>query len=287
MDGGVRSVQYLIWITRGTMIINKATGNKITPTMFPDGTSQVWHLDEADLSSTEPWWYFEHEGEIMHLLQYYWVAGIKYVVIPYLPYGRQDKAVENDQTFALHPFRAIFRRLLESRTVYTVDLHSAQYRAEFVNIRPDALIEAAFDASGAETLVFPDLGARMRYHDVGRGPMVYFEKKRDADTGRITSLRIEDETAKEYIQGKRILIADDICDGGMTFIKMAGLLKDMGAANVDLYVTHALLTKGVDVLYNAGINTIHTAQTLWKEYPKGVIVYPIDEIVRKALGRSR
>jgi ribose-phosphate pyrophosphokinase len=47
------------------------------------------------------------------------------------------------------------------------------------------------------------------------------------------------------------VIADDICDGGRTFIELAKELRGMGAQIVHLYVTHGFFTKGRDVF--AGI----------------------------------
>ena len=40
---------------------------------------------------------------------------------------------------------------------------------------------------------------------------------------------------------------DDICDGGGTFIPLAQKLKDLGAKEVNLYVTHMIGAKGLDI----------------------------------------
>ena len=41
---------------------------------------------------------------------------------------------------------------------------------------------------------------------------------------------------------------DDICDGGQTFISLAQSLKKQGAAEIFLYVTHGIFSKGLDQL---------------------------------------
>jgi len=52
---------------------------------------------------------------------------------------------------------------------------------------------------------------------------------------------------------------DDICDGGRTFIESAGLLREAyPEADIHLYVSHGIFSKGTDVLFDAGIKTIHT-----------------------------
>jgi ribose-phosphate pyrophosphokinase len=60
------------------------------------------------------------------------------------------------------------------------------------------------------------------------------------------------------LKNKSVLIVDDICDGGRTFIEAAKLLYIEGVNNVYLYVTHGLFTKGIQILYDAGIKRIFT-----------------------------
>lgn len=49
------------------------------------------------------------------------------------------------------------------------------------------------------------------------------------------------------VEGKICLITDDICDGGGTFLLTAMALKDRGAVDVKLYVTHGIFSKGLDI----------------------------------------
>jgi len=49
-------------------------------------------------------------------------------------------------------------------------------------------------------------------------------------------------------KGKNLVIVDDICDGGRTFIELARVLKEKGANKVALYVTHGIFSQGLDVL---------------------------------------
>ena len=60
------------------------------------------------------------------------------------------------------------------------------------------------------------------------------------------------------IQNKTILIIDDICDGGMTFKLTAERLKELGAKEVHLYVTHGIFSKGLETLRESGIDRIFT-----------------------------
>jgi ribose-phosphate pyrophosphokinase len=82
---------------------------------------------------------------------------------------------------------------------------------------------------------YPDEGAMKKYSEQIDGEYVFGIKHRDWRTGKIESLQLNNTDA---VNGKDVLIIDDICSRGGTFILTAQALKDAGAANVILYVTH-------------------------------------------------
>ena len=55
---------------------------------------------------------------------------------------------------------------------------------------------------------------------------------------------------------KRVLIVDDICDGGATFTSLAKVLKNAGAVYIGLHVTHGIFSKGIQVLLEAGVDKV-------------------------------
>lgn len=77
----------------------KLDGHTVDITMFPDKTSQVWKIPEYMLNTARIniYWYFEHEGEIVHLAQIKDLLDSRQIEcdlsIDYLPYARQDKLV--------------------------------------------------------------------------------------------------------------------------------------------------------------------------------------------------
>ena len=103
-------------------------------------------------------------------------------------------------------------------------------------------------------IVFPDKGAKEKYEKIYTShPMVYLDKVRDQTTGEITSLTL----GKQFnVEGKNLLIIDDICDGGATFIGASKVLRDNGAKKVYLYVTYGLFTKGIEAILNDDKNDI-------------------------------
>lgn len=85
-------------------------------------------------------------------------------------------------------------------------------------------------------------------------------KVRDSATGKILSTEIEGD-----VQGKNCIIIDDICDGDATFIELAKVLKAKGAADLYLYVTHGIFSKGLLPLkeYFKHIYCYHTFLPDW------------------------
>jgi ribose-phosphate pyrophosphokinase len=187
--------------------------------------------------------------------------------MPYLPYGRQDKDIENDATFALLTFAKLVNRLgFESVSCFDAHSHVAQdWFWIFVNVSPDALISHL--AKGFDYVCFPDAGAAARY-SIDGPPKILARKVRDQSHGKILFYEIENG---EIIKpGSSVLVVDDICDGGATFLMLGNALR---AYNVraSLYVSHGIFSKGVDEL-NKFYERIFTTDSR-PTVQKGLTVY--------------
>ena len=244
----------------------KLNGVIVDPTIFPDGTSQVWKLKAPIYAMNTIDWVFESESEVMHLAQLKDLIdahGAKTeLVMKYLPYGRQDKPISNDASFALRTFAKIINNMNFIR-VTTLDAHSYVAQAcinNLENTNNNSRIRTTLSGFNYTKVAYPDKGARDRYHITS--DYVYANKKRNQLTGEIESLEIVGDVA-----GQDVLIVDDICDGGATFIQLTKRLKELGAKRVGLYVTHGIFSKGTQVLYDAGIDKIFTDT----RHPKYVI----------------
>lgn len=243
----------------------------VTPTIFPDSTSQVWKLPEAWLDPTRPvsvvWDWNDandglHEGSFMHLAQLKTlldVHGVKASLnLPYLPYARQDKDPSNNATFALHSFAALIN-FLSFSAVIAVDPHSDMAEELFNNFQPVypiARTVEAFKSSESDVACYPDAGALAKYGEIFNFPYVHGEKVRNQATGAIESLKLVGD-----VSNKRVLIVDDLCDAGGTFISLAKTLYEAGAKEVSLFVSHGLFTKGMKPLFDAGIKTIFVKES--------------------------
>jgi len=246
----------------------KLNEQDINVTLFPDNTSQVWNVSPDTLykfSKTKRFaidWNFTHEGEIIHLAQL--VTLLRNIEptfsitlhMDFLPYGRQDKGVANDKTFGLITFANLINSL-EFDMVTTFDAHSdaPDYLIKnFKNLFPYTLVEGAVNKCNPDMLAFPDKGAIRRYGKelafLGK-IHVYGDKERDQQTGHITNYTLHGD-----VSGRNVLIVDDICDGGMTFIHLAKALLTNGAKSVNLYTTHGIYSKGLRPLREAKIERI-------------------------------
>lgn len=238
---------------------------KITPTIFPDGTSQIWNLPDEVLKNHDftITWSFEHEGEIMHLTQLTQLldkyASSVSLKLKYLPYGRQDKEVSNKTTFALHSFAKLIN-LLYFDKVEIIDPHSKEALNLIKRssaIYPIEQVEKVMLATNSDGVCYPDKGALAKYTDVYKYAELHGNKVRDQQTGKILSYELADSQFGAPC-GFKVLIVDDICDGGATFVLLAKALYERGAKEVNLFVTHGIFSKGLQPLYDAGIKRIFT-----------------------------
>lgn len=231
-------------------------------TKFPDNTTQFWRIkpEPKKGDKIEITWQFENESELVTILQAHKLLsryGCSFgLYMPFLPYGRQDKAISNDTTFAKE---AIFSYLEDYIHLSSFDVHSADGASVFNRV-PDVFHAQTIFESEPDFLCFPDLGAKQRYANLHEHPLLIMDKKRNQETGEIEGLVISYKDGQ--IKDKKILIIDDICDGGRTFIEAAKLLKQEGASQIDLCVSHGIFSKGKQVLHDAGIKNIYTTNSL-------------------------
>lgn len=257
--------------------IDKSSVQKVTPTIFPDGTSQVWKLD-LDIyknGKVKIVWNFEQEAELIWMNQLIVLLdsadiAIDELYIPYFPYARQDKSISNMTTFA----KTVFLRSLLVDGIgklSTLDAHSQHAAIKSYSAQP--YINKVMLEFKPDVLVFPDAGAYERYQnqiDQGDVAVLVLDKVRDQSTGAIISLTLDEQKTSSVLVANqkqkqyRMLIIDDICDGGATFNNAALFLHEKYHCEIALYVTHGIFSKGYESMINAGITKFFTTQSLIK-----------------------
>lgn len=186
------------------------------------------------------------------------------LVLPYIPYGRQDRACASGEAFSLSVFAKLLNTAKFDR-VTTWDVHSdvSFLIDRLVNKSQTALYARRLDFSKYDALVSPDAGARDKVADLGKSnglPVIRGYKSRCPETGNLTGFGYFGDIMR--VNGANLLIVDDICDGGGTFLGLAKELLEGGAASVDLLVTHGIFSKGLGLLLDNGISNIYTTNSI-------------------------
>jgi ribose-phosphate pyrophosphokinase len=186
------------------------------------------------------------------------------LVLPYLPYARQDRVCARGEALSVKVFAGILNDL-EFDKVTVWDCHSPTGLAVIENVENIPQTELLKGILGNSdlplertVLVAPDAGSIKKVSDLAQEyalPMVRADKNRDVQTGKIT----ETVVYSEHIGDRDFLIVDDICDGGRTFIELAKVLRPLTNGKVKLYVTHGIFSQGLTV-FEGLIDEIYTAR---------------------------
>lgn len=176
----------------------------------------------------------------------------KYLELLYIPYSRQDRRTSHGEPFSLRAFAKMINSCGFKRvTVY--DPHSDVTAALIDNIfvvKRLELVKKAFNAfsfSGG-IIISPDAGAMKTNQEIAQYfqlPHVIATKVRDIKTGEIAATQVHTDIS---LEGKDLLILDDICDGGRTFIELAKVLKNHNPLSIHLYTTVSISQKGRDAV---------------------------------------
>lgn len=182
---------------------------------------------------------------LMNHLNTQWFKTPIHLNLTYLPYARQDvpRAMEDygsDMMCELiNSFNCATVTVLDPHSEAAVNKIKRCKRISKVNVFElcDLFINLKVGA-----VVAPDLGATKNgLADLAKGfkvPLLEARKQRDPDTGKLSNIQLM-HTGK--IEGN-VLVADDICDGGGTFIPISDQIDCTGEKI--LYVTHGIFSKG-------------------------------------------
>lgn len=242
----------------------------VTQNHFPDGTSAIRLSVESCPVSIR--WYYDNDGEAMvlwnivhHIRSSCGANAAISLHMPYIPNARMDRVKNGDEVFTLKWF-ANFINALNFSYVAVTDPHSNVGVALINNVyvvQPDTFISAAAEDIGGDLLFcYPDEGAAKRYSELMKAEYIFGIKHRDWRTGKIERLEL---TTPDKVAGRNILIVDDICSRGGTFLYTAKALKEAGANKVYLYVTHCenSVFDG-DMISSGLIEHIYTTDSIYR-----------------------
>ena len=212
--------------------------------------------------------------ELSQLADALWEAGYYKgfkLYTPYLPYARADRKFSKNGNKGLSTFLSNLSNLGVDN-ITTVDPHNelalkdACYNVD-IEVEFTSQLEAfkytmsrshVIPSAKWDCIVAPDKGAKIKAKSIAdyfNINLVECSKDRDVATGKLSN-----PVVPERLDGKSVVIVDDLFDGGYTYIQLADELKRMGATSVDLYVTHLIASKGLDVLTDK-VNNLYTYHT--------------------------
>jgi ribose-phosphate pyrophosphokinase len=216
--------------------------------------------------------------ELLLMIQAAKLASAKRItaVVPWFPYSRQDRKAKPREPISAR-LVADMLQLAGADRVLTMDLHAGQIQG-FFTIPVDHMTSLPLFSRHFRDLGLHGDGVVSVAPDAGRAKhAVRFAEMIEADFAIMHKTRpAHDVVAVTEIAGrvrdKICIVGDDITTTGGTLIAGAAALREHGAREVWVYVTHALLSaEGLQKLGDAGLDGIVVTDTV-----------PIDPISRPA-----
>lgn len=188
-------------------------------------------------------------------------------VVPYLAYARQDKEFLPGEGVSL----GIVAHLMRSagvRRLVTVDIHSAEGLALFsfptysVSAIP-SLVSYAREKLGLKdpVVISPDFGGSKRteaFAQLYGAPFLKLSKTRDRTSGEVT---IKEEVLD--VEGREVVIVDDVISTGRTVKAAAETVKKQGARRVVALCVHGLfIGDALGAMEKASVDTVVSTNTV-------------------------
>ncbi|MEA3289071.1 MAG: ribose-phosphate pyrophosphokinase [Campylobacterota bacterium] len=215
-------------------------------------------------------------------------AGTINAVIPYFGYARQDRKAAPRVPISAK----LVADMLETagvQRVITIDLHASQIQG-FFNIPVDHLVGASLFVEYIQNknlknpiIASPDVGgvARARTYAEKLGyDLVIVDKKREkANVSEVMNIIGE-------VEGRDVIILDDMVDTAGTLTKAADVLKARGATSVMACCTHGVLSgPAFDRISNSSLDELVITDTIPQKDHDKITVLTASEITAKTIKR--
>ena len=218
-------------------------------------------------------------------------------VIPWMGYSKQDKEFRKGEAVSAQ----LVAKFIENAgfdAVVTCELHSENllpfFHIPITEISSEELLAEAlqhssrFYSNNTTVVVSPDEGGKGRSARFAKAvglPIVYLDKKRDFESGKV-----EVVGASGDVRDKNIVIFDDIINTGATAIKTSEFLKKHDAGKIYFLATHGVFAGDAsEKLSKSSIDQIIVSDTilipLEKVFPKLRIV-SVSALLSRAIAGS-
>lgn len=218
---------------------------------FPDGEVMFEFTNNLDrkesihiicrIKSAEDLFILLQIGDILNR------QGIEFELsILYLMSMRMDRVMDFTKPYNLQ----IVSNLINSihpKKVQIVEPHSAKTISLITNSVDISTSELSAVTSNNTVICFPDKGAFDRYIDIlfPHLEKCFCEKERDS-SGALISFKLNKGLID--LTNKEVLVVDDLCDGGGTFIGVGNLFIKENISKLSIFITHAIQKQGLEKL---------------------------------------
>jgi ribose-phosphate pyrophosphokinase len=231
--------------------------------------------------------------ELLLMIQAAKLASAKRItaVIPWFAYSRQDRKAKPREPISAR-LVADMLQLAGVDRVLTMDLHAGQIQG-FFTIPVDHMTALQLFATHFRDLgltgedvvaVAPDAGRAMqavRFAEMIEGSFAIMHKM------RVAADQVEVTEVTGRVRDKRAIVGDDVSTTGGTLVAGARALKEHGAAEVNVFVTHALLSdKALELIGNSEIDRIVVTDSIPvdpRKRPDNMTVLSVSGLLAEAI----
>ncbi len=206
------------------------------------------------------------------------------IVVPYLGYARQDREFLPGEIVSMKVLGQLFKGVGASKII-VVDIHSKiglklfRIKSENVTAIPDLV--GYFKKLNLKNplVISPDQGGKQRakeFADEYKSEFLALKKQRDRKTGKV---QIKTENLDE-VQGRDLVIVDDMISTGGSIIKATEFLKKQKCKRIFVACTHALLIDDAEKkIRKAGVAKIISTNTI----PGKTSIVDVSNTIAKAI----
>ncbi len=252
---------------------------------FPDGESYVRILDDFTGDDVTIIQSTVNDSDFVVLLQLIDAcseAAKINVVIPYMGYARQDKRFKKGEPISS---RAI-AGAITADNVFTINIHNesiiTHFEAKAVNLDATPMIGRYIKNMKFKNpvVIAPDDGAIVLAKNAASDLGIDYDF---LEKTRLSGETVTIQPKNIAVDGRDVIIIDDIISTGGTMAETIALLKSQGAHGVFAACVHPVFSNNAVLkLFKAGVRGIIATDTI----DKGVSVVSVASVIAEAIGDS-
>ena len=206
-----------------------------------------------------------------------------YAIMPYMGYARQDRQFLNGEIATM----SVVAKMLQAagaKKAIAVDIHSKTALRHFkiptenVSAIPELAKYLKKLKLKNPIVVSPDTGGSLRakkFADILKSDFITLKKSRNRKTGKVSI-----QSTKADVNGKDLIIVDDIISTGGSIVKATQFLKKQKCKRVFVVCTHGLLVGDAEKnIKKAGVTQIISTNTI----PRSISKVDVSGVIAQAV----